>query len=67
MKKQNYAIGNEEIEHIMEYILDKRLQGMKNKLLFEGLHVAFTLLDSSFTQYKIINVRLLLLMHYCQD
>jgi hypothetical protein len=39
-KKQNYVIGKEEVENIVEYVWDTGLHGIKNKRLLEGLYLA---------------------------
>ena len=62
-KKQNYVIGKEEVENIIEYVWDKGLHGMKNKRLLEGLYLAFKLPESSIARREKLNVSLLSFMH----
>jgi hypothetical protein len=62
-KKQNYVIGKEEVEHIIEYIWDKGLQGMKNKRLLEGLYLACKLPERSIARREKLNVSLLSFMY----
>ena len=62
-KKQNYVIGKEEVENIIEYIWDKGLQSMKNKRLLEGLYLAGKLPESSIACREKLNVSFLSFMH----
>jgi hypothetical protein len=62
-KKQNYVIGKEEVENIIEYVWDKGLHGMKNKRLLEGLYLACKLPESSIARREKLNVSLLSFMH----
>jgi hypothetical protein len=62
-KKQNYVIGIEEVENIIEYVSDKGLHGMKNKQLLEGLYLACKLPESSIARREKLNVSLLSFMH----
>jgi hypothetical protein len=62
-KKQNYVIGKEEVENIIEYIWFKRLHIFKNKRLLEGHYLACKLSESSIARRETLNVSLLSLLH----
>jgi len=62
-KKQNYVIGKEEVENIIEYVRDNGFHGMKNKRLIEGLYLACKLPESSIACREKLNVSLLSFMH----
>jgi len=40
-RKQNYVIGKEEVENIIEYGFDTGLHGMMNKGVLEGLYLIY--------------------------
>jgi len=58
--KQNYVIGKEDVENIIEYVWDKRPHGMKNKWLQEGLYITCKHLENSIARREKLNVILLL-------
>jgi len=62
-KKQNYVIGKEEIENIIEYIWDTDLHGMNNKWVLEGLYHGCKFPQRSITHQENLNVSLLTFMH----
>jgi len=61
-KKQNYVIGKEEVENIIEYVWDTGLHGMKNKRLLEGIYLACKLPESSIARREKLNVSVLTFM-----
>jgi len=62
-QKQNYVIGKEEVENIIEYVWDKGLHGIMHHRLFVGLYVTCKLPESSISRHENLNVTLHSFIH----